>query len=227
MNLVFWISLGFFVTATVLYFIFYKLNLITAKKVFEFLLCPLLATVSISSLFNFIPDSNHVIFITLISFLFCSASVIFFFYDDDIKLRVIGRTAFLLSIFAWFILFKSTFYMYKVPALLLIICLLVYAGIFVFTCILLGKQKLSRYFWTFISILICSMLHFCSTLTLIAGHTLYSVILFLGTTTFFVLDINYLSYYKKEPRKHTKLFQFCMLVGSQLLIAISNFLMLM
>lgn len=227
MNLTFWISLGLFVIATVLYFIFYKLNLITAKKVFAFLLCPLLGTVSISSLCNFIPDSNHVIFITLISFLCCSASVILFFYDDDIKFRIIGRTAFLLSVFDWFILFKSTFYMYKVPALLLIICLLVYAGIFVFTCILLGKQKLSRYFWTFISILICSMLHFCSVVTLIAGHTLYSIVLFVGTTGLFVLDVKYLSFYKKEPRKHTKLFQFCMLIGSQLIIATANFLMLM
>ena len=227
MNLVFWISLGIFIVSTVLYFVFYKLNITVPKRVFAFLICPLLAVVSISSLYNFTPDSLHVILITVISFLLCSISVIFFFFDSNVKFRVIGRTAFLLSLFFWFLLYKSTFYIYKVSPLISIIFSLVYAGLLVFTFILLGKQKVSRYFWTFISVLLCSMLHFCSTVTLIEGHSLYSIFLFLGTTVIFVLVINQLSFYKKEPRKHAKLLQFCMLFGSQLLIATANFLMLM
>lgn len=226
MNLVFWISLGIFIVSTVLYFVFYKTNLFKPRKVFAFLLCPLLATVSISSLWNFIPDSKHIIFITVISFLFCTASIILFFYDSDVKFRIVGRTSYLISVFSWFLLYKSTFYIYKVPALLSIICTVIYISIFVITCILLGKQTLSHHCWSFLSLLTCSILHFCSVVTLIAAHNTYSLILILGTTTTYALVVYYLSQYKKEPHKHTKLIEFCMLLGSQLLIVTANYLML-
>lgn len=227
MNLAFWITLGLFITATILFFIFYKLKLLLPKKIFAFLTCPLIAATSVSSLYLFLPDSLPVIFTTILSFLCCTVSIILFFFESDIKFRVIGRSAFLLSICIWFNLFRSTFYIYKVPVLLLIICLLIYIGIFVITCFLLGKQKLSRFFWAFISILICSMLHFSTVVTLFEGHTLYSIFLFAGATGIFALTIYYLSLYKKEPNNHTKLIEFCMMLGSLLFISAANFLMLM
>lgn len=226
MNVMIWVSLGLFLISLLLCAIFFKKQMIIQCKITTALVMPLLAALSISALCLSLPDSSHIILLSSLAYLFCSTSVILFYFDKKTKYRIAARILYLATILSWFTLFGTTFYIYRTPLLLIIIAAAIYLALFVLTCIFLGKQQLSRYFWTFISLCLCTILHFSAVVTLVSGRTLYSIFLFLGTTTIFGLVIYYLIAYKKEMGKNNRLIQISLMILSQLLISLSCFLMI-
>lgn len=226
MNICTYIFSGLLAVAVALYFIFKKLDKTFWTRLIATFILPLTEALAISAMTIRLPDSKHLILLSLIAYIFSSACIILFLFDKNTNCRVIARTLFLCSMSAWLALFSSTYYIYRIPLLLSIICTLIYISIFVFTFIMLGKQRKSHYFWAVISLLVCSLLHFCSAVTLVSGRTIYSIILFAGTSIVYVLDIFYLRLYKKEPAKNTKFLLSLLLISSQILISVSCFLMI-
>lgn len=226
MKIAIWISLGLLLVSIALCLIFLKKGFSKATKITTALIMPLLGALSTTALCLSLPDSSHIILLSALAYIFCSASIILFYYADITKCRIVARILYLIAITAWFELFRSTFFIYRTPLLVIIIAAVIYLALFVLTCIFLGKQQLSRYFWTFISISLCILLHFSSVVTLIQGRTLYSIFLFLGTTAIFGLVMFYLIAYKKELGKNSRLIQISLMILSQLFISLACFLMI-
>lgn len=226
MNIYIWISLGLTVLTTILTIAFYRKEMYLHERITEALIIPFTAFLSFSTMALYLPDSIHIITLSTISYVFCTACLILFYFDDKLFCRIATRCLFLLTVFVWLILFKSTFYIYKTNVALLITSLIIYLGVYVFVLIKAKRKSFTYYLYTFISIILCATLHLCATITLFAGKKLYSVILFIGTTEYFALGAYYLITYNKESKINRRLIYTILLITSQVMISLSCFLMI-
>ncbi len=218
--------LSILIISIILFIIFYNKKIDLARKITQSLQIPLIAAATICSITAYLPDSIHIILISSFAYAFCTACTVLMHFKEKIICRVLGRLFYLLSIFCWFILFKSTFYIYKVSAPVFLISSAIYLAIFITLCISLGKQTFEHYFWTFLSIFTCSLLHFSSVITLINGHELYSYLLALGTSGMYAQVIYYLIEYKKPHGLNGVLIENIILICPQMLISASCYLMI-
>lgn len=220
------IFLGLTVLSLSFFTIFYikQNNLIT--KISLFSIFPFSGTLNILLLINYLPDSINVIFYTGITYFLLSISVVLFAFDTKTAIKITARITFLASILTWINLFASVSYIYKIPGIFTIILMIIYFGLFFTACIFSGKQKMQYYPTILIFFGIVSALHFFSTVSLCFGLSLNSIILFLGTSTFYLLIIYYLLDYTKYHFKHAKLIKLIFLFAAQTLTAYSNILLL-
>ena len=209
-----------------LYIIFYIKKNEMIKRVSSTAIFPITGLLCILILMTSLPDSFNIIIYTAIVYLFVTITVILFFHEEKPLARIAERTCFLIAAFTWINLYRTVFYIYRVPLFFILFMVILYVFLNAAVLIVSGKQKLNYYIVAIISISLVSILHFCSFVSLCFGRTLSSVVLFCGTTTNVFLTVRYLIKYSKHDNKQKNLLHFVLLFAAVTLISYSNVILL-
>ena len=221
-----WIFLGLIIVALGLLILAYIKKLIVLQKSCECLILPLSATLITLWLTESLPDSFHIIVITIIAFTLISLSAIFLAFENIKTLRIAGRLASIANILCWCVLYEPIFRIHTVPAWLWIICSIIYIAAIITCCVLSGKQPLLFYFLFAAAFAVVAFLHFCTLMFLCYERTVASILLFAGASISVALIAFHFLNQAKIKTKHAGKIRYSLLVASQILIACSNILMI-
>ena len=200
-------------------------KLIVLQKTCVCLSLPLAGALIILRLTRYLPDSFHIILISIAAFSLVSISTAFLAFEKIKTLRILGRIASLGNTVCWIILYRSIFKIHSVPVWFCILAAALYAGIIIFACFYSGKQEPKFYAAFAVSFLLATYLHFCSLVFLCWERNGNSIMLFAGATIYaFLLVFHFLNTTKLKI-KHAGGLRYNLLVASQILIACSNILM--
>lgn len=224
MNIYGLVLFGLFVISLILYFVFtfgIKINL--AEKITSSAMLPLLGIFSIISLMYFVPDSYHIIKITIFAFLFISAShIIKTFFSSD-KLYLASSILFLLTALDWAIFYKSVFLINRVAPWITIISIIAYAVIYLLLFLLfVKKQSLKFYAFSIIALILCSFIQFSSIVSLCFTPSSFNILKVIGSTLFLGYIVVELLNNSIINLKYKKLISFLILLASQSLLTLSN-----
>ena len=221
-----WIFLSIIFISLLLYLIaLIKKNSLMAKISSAFTI-PFIALLNLSLLYNYLPDSRHIILTTIIAMSLVTISQILFLFENNIHARIAGRIAFILSTCVWMEIYRATYYIYRLPVWFLTLALIIYAGIITWVLILSGKQKFYKDFIFIIGLLIASGMHYSTLAAFCMSPSLSSILLTLGTTLTLVFIIIYFLDFAKYHFKFRKPLLFFILIASQSLIMFSNLLLI-
>lgn len=221
-----WIILGLLIISAILLITSYIKKISLLQKISENLIIPLFGSLIVLLLRNYLPDSLHLIKITISALSFITISTIFISFEKNKILRISGRILVLSGIICWSFLYKSIFFIHKVPLWLSILMITIYLAGMISAIILSGKQEVQFYILFALSFALAAYLHFCSLIFLCYETAGNSIMLFLGTSIFIALTAFHFINQAKLKIKHAGVIRYCLLVASQILIACSNILMI-
>ena len=115
------------------------------RKISSGFILPAISSISIILLLRSLPDSFHILVVTGIVFSLVSISEIFFLFSENHFLQILTRITFILSQLLWLDIYKSTFYINRVPTWITsaaVIFYMIILGSFLFFN---GKQSISKY----------------------------------------------------------------------------------
>ena len=221
-----WILLSLIIIAAgLLIFAYIKKNIIL-QKICACLIIPLFAILNILILRQYLPDSLHIMKLTIIALSLVTISTIFITFEKIKSLRILGRIIVIANILCWITLYRTIFFIHKVPFWLTILMTGLYLAGMLISIILAGKQEIVFYGLFALSFAISAYLNFCSLIFLCFETAGSSIMLFAGTTIFMGLTGFHFINQAKLKYKHAGAIRFSLLVASQILIACSNILMI-
>ena len=221
-----WILLGAIIVTTGLLIFSYIKKYRLLKIICESLIIPLFGAINILFLRNYLPDSRHLIKITITALSLITISTVFIALEKKRILRVSGRVLVLAGAVTWISLYKTVFFIHKVPLWLTIIMLMIYLAGLIVSIILSGKQDPVFYVLFAFSFMVSAYLNFCSMIFLCFETSGSAVMLFAGTALFLGLTAFHFINQAKLKIKHAGVIRYSLLVASQILIACSNILMI-
>lgn len=189
------------------------------------LILPFAGILNVQFLINYLPDSKHIIYFTLVALFFMTLSQVFFIFRE----KTWGRKFLQLCLFfvslIWSQLYRSVLYFVSIPQWLVILfcsfCFVLMLAVFIFS----EKKKMVQYISCILIYMQTSILLFFSFVYLCYFLRMQSVMLFFGA----LLSLLLLSFfYIYDSRKQFKLFiPVCLFlyVVSQSLLMYSNILL--
>ena len=226
MTIINWILISILAIDFILLIVSHILKKVILQKISECLIIPIFGTFIVLLLQNYLPDSLHLIKVTIAALSFATVSTIFLSFDQIKLLRIFGRLLILANVFCWITLYRSIFYIHSVPLWLIILMSCIYLAGTIAAIILSGKQELRFYILFACSFALSAYLHFCSLIFLCYENNGSSILLFAGTTIFAALTAFHFINQAKLKIKHAGIIRYSLLVVSQVLIACSNLLMI-
>ena len=221
-----WILLGaIIVAAGLLIFSYIKKNTLI-KKICESLIIPLFGAINVLILRNYLPDSLHLIKITIAALSLVTISTIFISCEQKKPLRISGRILVLAGAAVWISLYRTIFFIHKVPLWLSVLMIAVYLAGLIISIILSDKQEFVFYALFTLSFALSAYLNFCSLIFLCFETGWSSILLFAGTSLFIALTSFHFVNQARLKIKHAGVIRYSLLVASQILIACSNLLMI-
>ena len=221
-----WITLSLIIIAAGLLLFAYLKKFIMLQKVSSCFIIPLFAILNILVLRKYLPDSLHLIKVTIMALSLVTISTVFIAFEKLRTLRIAGRVLVVSSLLCWISLYHTIFYIHKVSIwLIILMCVLYLAGIVV-SIILAGKQEIKFSLLFALSFALSAYLHFCSLIFLCFETSGSSVMLIAGTSVFTALTAFHFINQARLKFKHAGVIRYCLLIASQILIACSNILMI-
>lgn len=221
-----WILLSLIIiTAGLLIFAYIK-KIMILQKICACCIIPLFEILNILLLSHYLPDSLHIMKITITALTLVTISTIFITFENIKSLRVFGRIIVLTSILCWLSLYRTIFYIHKVSLWLILLMCIIYLAGMIISIILAGKQEAVFYGLFALSFSIAAYLNFCALIFLCYETAGSSIMLFAGSTIFMGLTGFHFINHAKLKYKHAGVIRYCLLVASQILIACSNILMI-
>jgi len=226
MTIATWILLSALAIILILLVISHILKKTLMQKITECLMIPVFGAFTVLLLRNYIPDSLHLIKVTIIALSLATISTIFLSLEKIKLLRIFGRILILANVFCWITLYRTVFFIHKVPLWLTILMSCIYLAGTISAIILSGKQEIRFYILFALSFALSAYLHFCSLIFLCFETRGNSILLFAGTTLFAGLTAFHFINQAKLNFKHAGVIRYSLLLASQVLIACSNVLMI-
>lgn len=221
-----WILLGSLAVILITLVTSHILKNVILQKICECLMIPVFGALNILLLRDYLPDSLHLIKITITALSLATISTIFLSLEKIKLLRIFGRILILANVFCWITLYRSIFFIHKVPLWLTILMTCIYLAGTIAAIILSGKQEIIFYVLFACSFALSSYLHFCSLIFLCYETRGNSIMLFAGTTLFAALTAFHFINQAKLKFKHAGVIRYSLMLASQILIACSNILMI-
>ena len=221
-----WILLGSLAVILITLVTSHILKKVILQKICECLMIPIFGVFNILLLRDYLPDSLHLIKITITALSLATISTIFLSLEKIKLLRIFGRILILANVFCWITLYRTVFFIHKVPLWLTILMTGIYLAGTIAAIILSGKQEIKFYLLFACSFALSSYLHFCSLIFLCYETSGNSIMLFAGTTLFEALTAFHFINQARLKFKHAGVIRYCLLIASQILIACSNILMI-
>ena len=226
MTIINWIIISALAIAFILVIVSHILKKVIIQKISECFIIPLFGTLIVLLLQNYLPDSLHLIKVTIAALSLATISTIFLSFDKIKVLRILGRILILANVFCWITLYRLIFFIHSVPLWLIILMTGIYLAGTISAIILSGKQELRFYILFTLSFALSSYLHFCSLIFLCYEKNSNSILLFAGTSIFAALTAFHFINQAKLKFKHAGIIRYSLLIASQVLIACSNILMI-
>ncbi len=226
MTIASWILLGALAINLILLIISHILKKTLMQKITECLMIPLFGAFTVLLLTNFLPDSLHLIKVTITALSLATISSIFLSLEKIKTLRIFGRILILANVFCWITLYRTVFFIHNVPLWLTLLMTFIYLAGTIATIILSGKQEIIFYLLFALSFALSAYLHFCSLIFLCYETSLNSILLFAGASIFAALTAFHFINQAKLKNKHARVIRYSLLLASQVLIACSNVLMI-
>lgn len=221
-----WILLGAVIVTFILLIISYIIHKIILQKICECIIIPIFGALNILLLRNFLPDSLHLIKVSVTALSLVTISTVLIAFENKKTLRVLGRIFVIASIVCWISLYRTIFYIHKVPLWLVILMTAIYVTSALSAIIVAGKKELLYGGLFALSFGISSYLHFCSLIFLCFERTGSSVMLFCGATLFLILNAFHFINHAKLNIKHAGIIRYTLLLASQVLLTCSNILII-
>lgn len=221
MNTLNWIFLGLSALSLLLYIISLIKKIEILNKISSILLIAFLGTLNTLFLLNKLPDSFNTVIFSITTYVLLTTAYLLSTLKENKLLKKVILFIFFTNNILWLSFYKSIFYIFRIPTLLFVFVCLCYITLSTFSFIKIGKQKLNFYFYSFLELVPCFCLNFCSIISLIFGRTLNSLVLFLGTSANIALVIFYIFNIKKSY-KYERPIKYLSLLAAQLLISYSN-----
>ena len=226
MTIINWILISVLAIDFILLIVSHILKKVVMQKITECFIMPVFGAFLVLLLKNYLPDSLHLIKVTIAALSLATVSTIFLSFDKYKFLRIFGRILILANVFCWITLYRSIFYIHSVPLWLIILMSCIYVAGTIAAIILSGKQELRFYLLFALSFALSAYLHFCSLIFLCYEKTGNAIMLFAGTTIFAALTAFHFINQAKLKIKHAGIIRYSLLLASQVLIACSNLLMI-
>lgn len=226
MTIINWILISVLAIDFILLIVSHILKKVVMQKITECLIMPVFGAFLVLLLKNYLPDSLHLIKVTIAALSLATVSTIFLSFDKYKFLRILGRILILANVFCWITLYRSIFYIHSVPLWLIILMSCIYVAGTIAAIILSGKQEVRFYILFASSFALSAYLHFCSLIFLCYEKTGNAIMLFAGTTIFAALTAFHFINQAKLKIKHAGIIRYSLLLASQVLIACSNLLMI-
>ena len=115
MTIASWILLGALAINLILLIISHILKKTLMQKITECLMIPLFGAFTVLLLTNFLPDSLHLIKVTITALSLATISSIFLSLEKIKTLRIFGRILILANVFCWITLYRTVFFIHNVP----------------------------------------------------------------------------------------------------------------
>ena len=180
MNIYTWIFSGLLAVALVIYIIGLIQRIIPMEKAAYSVFMPFLASIILSLLTGFLPDSHHIIFISALAF---TAATIFML--TTLKKNKFFKFAqhffFLITEVFWFLLFVSVYRIFKISNIFFILSAIIFIAGFVVMCVFIKKQSFTKYTAAIIQYTFAAI--FCTTalICLIYEKRIFGILIFIGT----------------------------------------------
>ena len=226
MTIINWILISVLAIDFILLIVSHILKKVVMQKITECLIMPVFGAFLVLLLKNYLPDSLHLLKVTIAALSLATVSTIFLSFDKYKFLRIFGRILILANVFCWITLYRSVFYIHSVPLWLIILMSCIYVAGTIAAIILSGKQELRFYILFALSFALSAYLHFCSLIFICYEKTGNAIMLFAGTTIFAALTAFHFINQAKLKIKHAGIIRYSLLLASQVLIACSNLLMI-
>jgi hypothetical protein len=110
-----WILLSIIIINTGLIILSWIKNFSILQKICECIMLPLFGAMDILILKEYLPDSLHLMKVTIITLALVTISTVFLSFEKVKILRILGRILVVLSVVCWITLYRSVFFIYKVP----------------------------------------------------------------------------------------------------------------
>ena len=221
-----WILLGAVIITFGLLIVSHILQKKILFKVCSCIIIPIFGALNTLLLRKYLPDSLHLLKISITALSLITISTLFIAFEDKKFLRVSGRFFVIAGIVCWITLYRSIFFIHKVPLWLIILVTAFYIASNISTLIAAGKQEPLACVLFIASFAISSYLHFCTLIFLCYERTLSSIMLFAGASLFLLLNAFHYINQDKKKNEHAGVIRFSLLLASQFLIACSNILMI-
>ena len=221
-----WIHISALAITLALLIVAHILKKTVFQKICECLVIPIFGAFIVLFLKNYLPDSLHLIKVTIAALSLATISTIFLSLEKFKILRILGRILILANIFCWITLYRSVFFIHSVPIWLIVLMSGIYIAGTLAAIILSGKQEILFYILFTLSFALSSYLHFCSLIFLCYEKTGSAIMLFAGTTIFAGLTAFHFINQARLNFKHAGIIRYSLLIASQVLIACSNILMI-
>jgi hypothetical protein len=181
MNTYTWIFTGLLVVDVILYIFGLIQRHRPLEKTARGLCIPFIAGIILSILYEFLPDSHHIILISSLAFSAASLFMVSTLNDKNRFVKFIEHFLFLLIEAFWFLLIASVYRIYKVPAIFFILAGIVFIAGFVVVCIFIKKQPVAKYLAAIIQYGASAI--FCSTtlVSLIYEKRVFAILFFVGS----------------------------------------------
>lgn len=176
-----WILLGLLFTAILLYVIANIKKIKYLDGITALFFIPLSCSFIIRLLNNYLPDSNHILFISCFAVTFISLREFFIWFNFHRLMKYASQGLYLLNLISWIQLYKTTFYIYRPSAIWTLIVIVLFAALFGFLCIMMGKDKLKYALTCIVPFILIGYLNYSAVISHINLHDFSTVVLLAGT----------------------------------------------
>lgn len=228
MSTICWILCGLIFISLLIYFIFLFVKKVEILQYISSIF-PILLTGILNLLFLYsnIPDSYHIIKISAIAFTLASITQILSSFVDNRKGKIAEGILFISSLFIWIELYKSVFYIFRVPNWINIIAGCTYLVIILLLLLIfIKKQTFLFYLFAVLSLVLVSFLHYCAFVSLCYQPANFSIVKFIGITILMGYIVFGLLNNSIINLKLKNMISFLSLFISFTLIALSNLMIL-
>ena len=181
MILIDWILLGLLLVSILLYVIANIKKIKYMDGISALFFIPLSCFLLIRLLHNYLPDSKHIITISIFAVFFISVREFFVWFNFHKLMKYVAHGLYILSLISWIQLYKTTFYIYRPVAIWTIIVTLIFAVLFVFLTIMIGKENKKYALYSILPFILTGYLNYSAIISHINCHDFSSIILIAGT----------------------------------------------
>lgn len=193
------------------------------------LFIPLACTPAIIALSEYLPDSYHLRFLSIVAVALISVSEVFIYFRFYNFMTIPGEFLYTLSIIAWICLYKSTFYVFKATNLSLIIEGSILLIILFALLIYLKPQHFFKCLLRAFQLGALGFVNYCGLLTLLNTNKNYGYTLFIGSTLM-IFEFIFYSVQTTKPvkinRKVERLIRTSLITSAEVLITVTGYFMI-
>ncbi len=184
MNIYTWIFTGLLGVDLILYIVGQVRRIRALEKTARCLFVPFTGSLILSILTSYLPDSYHIMFISVFAFGAAAVFMLLTLGDKNTFIHLAEEFFYVITQCIWLLLIVSVYRIFKIPQWLFIISGSVYFAGFIVICFFIKKQSFAKYFSAIVMYAVSTALGITTLISLIYEKRLYAVLMLLGSLVY-------------------------------------------